>query len=229
MHRRAGNDVLGDEETGAPCKSPEVHGGTSRRTLLRQLTNEQLVAAMRADDGAAWAEFEQRFRPLLHGYARRTGIPTAEWSVCVDDVLEDEMLRLTGAGVATPQHLEAYLVRAVRHKHMRLIRSAKRRERRYDLAIDGEGEPVVRSLTSAAALRESEGPIYESGREEDATSRLAALLCAELTPEEELLLSWVAEQVPRRQIAAWTGVGYEAACKRIQRLTLRLRQGARER
>jgi hypothetical protein len=50
------------------------------------------------------------------------------------------------------------------------------------------------------------------------------LLSAELSTEELQLLIWVAEQIPRRDIAGWLGISYDAAKKRIARLSFRVRQ-----
>jgi DNA-binding CsgD family transcriptional regulator len=55
----------------------------------------------------------------------------------------------------------------------------------------------------------------------------AAALAARLTDAERQLLVWVAEEVPRRQIAEWLGENYEAVRKRVQRLARRLQGEAR--
>ena len=56
--------------------------------------------------------------------------------------------------------------------------------------------------------------------------QLAAALRAATTTDEQLLLTWVAERVPHRTIAAWLGVTYDAAAKRVWRLCRRLRAAA---
>jgi hypothetical protein len=86
-------------------------------------------------------------------------------------------------------------------------------------------EQVVRGLCSEDALRASAGPAAdESERASHALHRLAVLLGAALSAEEKEMLGWVGAGVPRRQIAEWLGMGYDAARKRIYRLSRRLQQ-----
>jgi hypothetical protein len=56
--------------------------------------------------------------------------------------------------------------------------------------------------------------------------RLARELIRELSHDEQRLLAWMAESVPYRQIAEWTGASYDATAKRIQRLLKRVRAAA---
>lgn len=56
-----------------------------------------------------------------------------------------------------------------------------------------------------------------------AIAMLARRIDAALDDDERRLLVWVTEDVPRRQIAEWTGGRYEATRKRVQRLVARLR------
>lgn len=216
-----------------------------RRRAARALGDAALVAALAAGDAAAWAEFDARFRPLLEAYARRVRVPPALWPQCVDELLEDEAMRFAD-GAPAPERLGSYLVRASYHRLLRARRAAVRRERRYGAGSADVGagampgaERVVLSVCSAAALRASDGPrgsdgapaAWDDGGAEgsDASAvlaRAAAALAARLTDAERQLLVWVAEQVPRRQIAEWVGDGYEATRKRIQRLTRRLQADA---
>jgi len=229
---------------------PDAGSPAARRRAARALGDAALVLALAAGDAAAWAEFDARFRPLLVAYARRVRIPPALWPQCVDEVLEDEAMRFAD-GAPPPERLGAYLVRASYHRLLRARRAAVRRERRYGAGSADAGagaapgaERVVLSVCSAAARRASDGPRATDGAPaawDDADSeasaasdsvaaavlaRAAAALAARLTDAERQLLVWVAEQVPRRQIAEWVGDGYEATRKRIQRLTRRLQADA---
>lgn len=231
---------------------PSPGSPAARRRAARALGDAALVAALATGDVATWGEFDARFRPLLEAYARRVHIPAALWPQCVDEVLADEAMRLAD-GAPVPAHLGPYLVRASYHALLRARRAAARRERRYGAAsLDapddapsfggpGGAERVVLALCSAAARRASHGPRAADGAPaawdapddvgSDGASRVvaaaAAALAARLTDAERQLLVWVAEEVPRRQIAEWLGDGYEAVRKRVQRLARRLQGEAR--
>lgn len=180
---------------------------------------------MRDGNEMAWGEFVDRFRPLLERFARRTGIPPSEWDTCIMDVLGDTALKLTARKLALPASLGTYLVRAVRNRHVELQRAAVRRERYYVSASDANtAEHVVVSLCSESTLRASKGVDGIEIRPSRALTRLAAILRGELSEDDILLLSWRSAGVPYRQIAQWLGITYEAAAKRVTRLSQRLRQ-----
>jgi DNA-binding CsgD family transcriptional regulator len=225
----------------ADDEAPGAHAPGARRHAARALGDAALATALTTGDLVAWAEFDARFRPLLEAYARRVRIPAEWWPQCVDEVLEDEAMRLADGG-RVPDRMAAYLVRAAYHRFLKAKRAAVRRERRYGAGapVGGEVERVVLSVCSAAARRASDGPRAADGApsawdDADAVdasdasallARAATTLAARLTDAERQLLVWVAEQVPRRQIAEWLGDGYEATRKRIQRLTRRLQADA---
>jgi hypothetical protein len=213
------------------AERPSVRGARdagARR--VRALSDELLVQAMREGDELAWGEFDDRFRPLLEDFARRTGIPRWEWSSCVTEVLDDEALKFAARRNALPRNLGAYLVRAVHNRRLRLKRAALVRDRHYADASDAGvvAERVVVALCSESALRASAGPeIATPAPVSSGLARLATILEAELSEEELLLLTWRSAGVPLRQIAAWLAIGYDAAAKRTMRLCHRLRAVAR--
>jgi DNA-directed RNA polymerase specialized sigma24 family protein len=216
-HQADGNTTGGVGKTTSSDRSTAV-----RR--LRSLSDAALVDAMREGDHVAWGEFADRFRPLLEHFARRTRIPPWEWSACVTEVLDDAALKIVGRRVKLPSSLGGYLVRAVRNRHLELQRSAARRDRYYSSASNADGaERVVMSLCSEGTMRASEGPMAGDAATSGALARLAAILRAELTEDEVLLLAWRSAGVPHRQVAAWLGISYDAAAKRIARLSQRLR------
>jgi DNA-directed RNA polymerase specialized sigma24 family protein len=180
---------------------------------------------MRSGDEMAWGEFVDRFQPLLEHFARRIGIPEWEWGACVTEVLDDEALRLTARTRALPATLGAYLVRAARNRYLRVKRAASRRHQHYTSASDPQrAEPVILSLCSENALRSSAGPaLGDAVTTSGALARLAAILRAELSEDDLLLLTWRSAGVPHRQIAAWLGITYDAAAKRVARLSQQLR------
>ena len=195
-------------------------------TRFHALADAALIAAMRDGTADAWFEFDARFRPLLEHYARRIGIPRWDASVCITEVLDDEALALVDGTRGMPQHLSAYLVRALRNRFLDLKRAADRRRRRHATAASAiaEHEGVIVGLVSEHARRSSEPPrVAEECTPEHGMARLGILLAARLTPDERQMLAWVAESVPQRTIAEWLGISREAAKKRISRLCRRLR------
>lgn len=215
-HQTDDNSAGGDE-------GPSRSGRSAAVRRLRALSDAALVDAMRGGDELAWGEFVDRFRPLLERFARRTGIPTCEWDACITDVLGDVALKLTTRRLAFPASLGTYLVRAARNRHLELVRAAARRDRYYVSASGGDvAERVVVSLCSEGTLRASEGPAGDAAAS-GALARLAAILRAELSEDEVILLTWRSAGVPHRQVAGWLGITYEAAAKRVARLSQRLR------
>jgi DNA-directed RNA polymerase specialized sigma24 family protein len=184
---------------------------------------------MRASVPEAWTEFDARFRPLLERYAARIGIPRWEWSCCITEVLDDEALRLIERSRQMPQQMSAYLIRAVRNRHLALKRAAMRRDHRYaGAAAEASPDGVLGSLVSEHTRRACEPPrVSEEGQATPSgATQLAELLSARLSEEERQMLAWVAEGVPQRMIANWLGINREAAKKRIARLCHRLRAAA---
>src|SRR5436309_389084 len=95
-----------------------------------------LIEHMRGGDYRACGEFVLRYRPILEAFARKAKIPPCDWPICVVEVLEDEVLRLSAPGVQAPVNVGAYLVRAVHHRYLRLKRAAMGRDRRYAAASE---------------------------------------------------------------------------------------------
>jgi len=200
-------------------------------SAMRSLTDTELVEAMRQYGPAAWSEFHARFRPILEHYAERSGIPESEWSVCVGEVLGEEAVRLT-TRTSTPPRLTGYLIRAVRHRWLRMRRESETRHRLYRYAAnDLESQrPVVRTAVSEASRRAANDPSADHALSASASSALRhwiALLRRELTDEETQLLLWASELVPRPLIAEWLGINYHAARKRVTRAMERARSLAR--
>jgi DNA-directed RNA polymerase specialized sigma24 family protein len=199
---------------------------------VRALTDAALVDAMRAGVPEAWVEFDARFRPLLERFALRVGIPRWDWSVCITEVLDDEALRLVERAAELPQHLTAYLVRAVRSRFLEQKRAAMRRNHRYASAAsaDSTTDGAVGAVVSEHARRACDPPRVAEERigASGALTHFARALGAHLSKEEQQMLAWVAEGVPRRVIAEWLGISREAAKKRIARLCSRLRAVAAE-
>lgn len=231
-----------------PASRYAVHGAQTvrnrrARERLAALDDRSLVVAMASDDAYAWSEFFRRFRPMLTAYARRVrvtaGLTDADvQNALVDELLASEAVRLTGDNAPLIATLAPYLQRAARNRLYNLRRAAARRLKRYGEASDvaPDGERVVGALCSEYLLRLAAGPTTRVVREApalDATVldaapvlHLAAALRAATTTDEQLMLAWVAHRVPHRTIAAWLGVSYDVATKRLWRLCRRLRAAA---
>jgi hypothetical protein len=220
---RRGTRGADDGQSAHTARSP-----AARR--VKALSNEALVQAMRDGDELAWGEFDDRFRPLLESFARRTGVPRWEWDACITDVLDDEALKFVSRSAPLPTNLGAYLVRAVHNRRLRLRRAALLREQYHTAASDAVGiaERVVVALCSESSVRASAGPeVAVSPMVSAGLARLARILQAELSRDELLLLTWRGAGVPLRQVSTWLGISYDAAAKRTLRLCHRLRGVAR--
>jgi DNA-directed RNA polymerase specialized sigma24 family protein len=219
-------------EDGRRVRHSGLRAETTGITRCRALSDTALIVAMRDGTPEAWFEFDARFRPLLEHYARRIGIPRWDASVCITEVLDDEALVLVDGSRGVPQHLSAYLVRALRNRFLQLKRSAERRRRHHVSAAKSaaEREGVLIELVSEYARRAGEPPriAEESTTGVGAIARFARLLDARLTGTERQMLAWVGESVPHRVIAEWLGITRDAAKKRIARLCRRLRAATDE-
>jgi DNA-directed RNA polymerase specialized sigma24 family protein len=191
---------------------------------LRALSDAALIEAMRSGDELAWGEFVDRFRPLLEHFAQRTGIPRWERSTCITEVLDDTALKLATQRLTLPASLGAYLVRALRNMYLQQQRAAARRAHYYSKATDaGDTECIVTSLCSESTMRASLGPGDDVSATSHGLARLASVLRAELSDDDLLLLTWRSAGVPHRQVADWLGITYDAAAKRVARVSQRVR------
>jgi DNA-directed RNA polymerase specialized sigma24 family protein len=205
------------------------HSPNVRR--VRALGDHALVDAMRAGDDWAFGEFLARFRPVMLAYAEHR-VPDALIAECVDDVLEDAAIDLADPRSTVPTQLRAYLIGAVRRRHLALHRSGTRRRRWYEEAArsalctnDGR-EGVVPSVCAESTIAASRGPDALESGELSAVQELALAMDHELDDETRRILAWIGQSVPHRQIAAWLGRNYEATTKQIWRLCRRLERAA---
>jgi DNA-directed RNA polymerase specialized sigma24 family protein len=196
------------------------------------LGDRALIDAMRDEDEWAFGEFLARFRPALIAYAQGR-MPDALFAECVDDVLEDTAMELADPRAAVPTRLRAYLIGAVRRRHLAVCRSGARRRRWYEEAAraalctsDGR-EAVVSSLCAESTIAASRGVGEDETMDEPtAIRRLAMAMEHELDDETRRILAWLGHSVPHRQIAAWLGKSYESTTKQIWRLCRRLERAA---
>jgi DNA-directed RNA polymerase specialized sigma24 family protein len=197
---------------------------------VRALGDRALIDAMRDGDDWAFGEFLARFRPAMLAYAQHR-ITDELIPECVDDVLEDAAIELADPRAAVPLQLRAYLVGAVRRRHLALHRSGARRRRWYEEAAratlctsDGR-EAAISSVCAESTITASRGVAMEP-EEPTAVQRLALAMERELDDETRRILAWLGHSVPHRQIALWLGRSYEATTKHIWRLCRRLERAA---
>jgi DNA-directed RNA polymerase specialized sigma24 family protein len=198
------------------------------------LGDHALIDAMRGGDDWAFGEFLARFRPVLLAYAEGR-IPDALFPECVDEVLEDMAIELADPRAVVPTQLRAYLVGAVRRRHLALHRSGTRRRRWYEEAARGglsttDGrEGVVPSVCAESTLAASRGidaMDAVEGTGPTALQQLAHAMEHELDDESRQILVWLGQSVPHREIAGWLGKSYDATTKQIWRLCRRLGRAA---
>jgi len=185
---------------------------------------------MRQGHDLAIMAFAERFRPLLVRQARRlSSLDPDDQADVVMVVVERSAATLCRNDLTIPRSLAAYLVGALRNELISLHRIMERRRLAHEHAADdnGLGQEVVLSTCSESAIRDACGPLSEPLALPAAIARLAAVLAADLTDEERLLLLWERDRVPKPLIARWIGASYEATKQRIRRLRLRLWDTAR--
>ena len=189
-------------------------------------SDRALVLRMRAGEEQAFREFFLRFEPLVLHLARRAGVQPALCREAADDGLGRIALYLARPTSVTPERLAAYVAAAFLGPLRDSQRAESRRERLTLIAAGGiadSPEAAVASTCSEASLRASAGPAAEETSRSPAVAGLIAELDALTTVEERRLLGFLAERVPQRLIAEWTGVSHDAMRKRILRLRVRLR------
>jgi len=207
----------------------------SERGRWREMSDAELVCAMRQGSYEALREFYVRFEPLLARYAARAGVLSDSWEEDAHDVLGGVVLSLVERGPRarageSVRDIHAYIQRAFRNHFLDARRSVARREQRDTRATSHAaetGERMALASCSESSVRASAGePGEASPGPSPAIARLAATLDAELSPDERQMLTWVSNAVPMREIAGWLGIGYTAAKVRLSRTRSRLRERA---
>ena len=183
-----------------------------------------LVAALRCEDEGALREFYLRFRPMLLRAAGRLEVDPGDRGALVDDCLTDVAVHLITSSAPPPRSLPAYLARSLRNRLLNGARGRARAERHDERGRHAEpseadlaGSSEYARRTSGVAGATPLSPVLE---------RLADALVRDLSPDERLLTVWMSHGAPPRDIAAWLGIAYKAAAKRIERLRERLQLAA---
>jgi RNA polymerase sigma factor (sigma-70 family) len=217
------------------ARGRRAEGTLSERGRWREMSDAELVRAMRAGSYEALREFYLRFEPLLARYAARAGVLSGNWEEDAHDVLGAVVLSLIERGPRAREResvrdIHAYLQRAFRNHFLDARRSSARREQRDSRATSSAeetGERMALASCSESSVRASGGAsTADSIGPSPAIARLSAVLDAELSLEERQMLTWVSNAVPMREIAKWLGIGYSAAKVRLFRTRSRLRERA---
>lgn len=183
-----------------------------------------LVAALRCQDEGALREFYLRFRPIVARAAVRLGVDPGDRDTLVDDCLADVAVHLITSSAPPPRSLPAYLARSLRNRVLNDARAQARariREPQRPPADPTEAELAGSSEYARRASGSADGVPLSPALE-----CLAAALERDLTEDERLLAVWMSHCAPQRDIAAWLGIAYKAAAKRVERLRERLQAAA---
>jgi RNA polymerase sigma factor (sigma-70 family) len=217
------------------ARGRRAEGTLSERSQWREMSDPELVLAMRKGSYEALREFYLRFEPLLARYAARAGVLSDRWEEDAHDVLGAVVLSLVERGTRAREResvrdIHGYIQRAFRNHFLDARRAIARRERRDARATSSAeetGERMALASCSEGSVRASSGAASgDAVGPSPAIARLAAVLDAELSPDERQMLTWVSNAVPMREIARWLGIGYSAAKVRLSRTRSRLRERA---
>lgn len=165
------------------------------------------------------------FRPLLLEEARRLRVQPALRREIVDECLDDIAMRLLDYTTPIPRSLAPYLVKAFRYYRLKRLQAESRRYAREQHGAGPETLGLAALGTvSEASVRDSAGPLADHALPSQGVERLGTMVEEGLTPEEEMIMSWVSQNVSQSDTADWLGVTPGAVRTRVWRLRLRLKE-----
>jgi hypothetical protein len=176
----------------------------------RELSDSDLIFAMRQNAPFAFIEFIDRFRHIAWNEARGLGVDAAIRKGWTEEVLHDCALTLTRAGSKTPDNVAGYIIIAVRRRCFE--------DRRKLMSEDG--------LLQAYAEEMNTVQNGEPSRMPEPLMKLAENLAAQLGEDDEALLEWKRRKLGNTQVAQWLGINRDTAAHRTLRLTARLQKAA---
>jgi DNA-directed RNA polymerase specialized sigma24 family protein len=207
------------EDAGVNDPAPEADKADAA-DLVATEDRAAFVAVEQREQGAVLA-FVRRFHPVVLGVARRLGIPPAQRDEFTADVLSDIAQRLA-LGDVRPESARrrsprrttvvssprAYLAGCARRRYAEEHRQ-RALARGHEEELAREGRPhhdgAVAAMCSEAALRESEGPLWEYSAPTPAIQRLAVALRAALADEQEGMLDMLSYGASYREIGTTLG------------------------
>ena len=185
-----------------------------------------LAGRMRLGDPAAFAQFIERYRPVMCEMAMRYGGTRDFGESIVLDVLHDVAEAIRAHRVPRDVRLGAYLVGALR-RHILGLREKERRHAMLDgelaIPLDGAGEAAIPGTVSEYTLGATRPPDFDvdvdvDGAHDEIVRRYHAFVRSIVSADEWMLLGWKGERVPGREMAAWTGTSHGALRVRLHRL-----------
>jgi DNA-directed RNA polymerase specialized sigma24 family protein len=200
------------------------HSGLRLRSS-RYPTQQSLVAAIAQGDESAILQLFTLYAPMLREEARRLNVAGGDRDHLVCTVLDDVVMRFVESPI-TPPALTTYVVNAlhnrVRTQHRNSVRERATDEKAY-ATYGGSSEAVVAECHSEYGIRTS----TDSGDTFDciaspALNDLAALLVAQLSLEDHILVVGVDRNIPLRDLARELGITHGAARVRLSRLRQRI-------
>lgn len=193
-----------------------------------------LLDGMRRRADAAFAEFLARFHAMLIAIARRRGLTRSEAETVAVEFLDAAALRLAATPTRIPNSLTAYLLVSFQQRLRLDWRTARRRDlldRKIATEIGRGTQSAIAETCSQYVVRLTSGDGGESDDEEldprERTSlrkRLALAIDECLDDDERVLLGYLADRMPQREIAEIFGIKHGSVRMRIQRLRARLVQ-----
>lgn len=185
-----------------------------------------LIGRMRLGEPAAFAEFIERYRPVMREMAMRYGGIRDFGESIVLDVLHDVAEAIRAHRVPRDVRLGAYLVGALR-RHILGLREEDRRHAMLDgelaIPLDGAGEAAIPGTVSAYTLGATQPPDVDvdvdiDGAHDEIVRRYHDFVRSIVSADEWKLLGWKSERVSGREMAVWTGASHGALRVRLHRL-----------
>ena len=190
-----------------------------------------LMGRLRLGDPAAFAEYIERYAPIMRETAMRCGGTREFGETIVADVLHDVAVAIRAHRVPRDALLGPYLIGALR-RHVLSLREERERhaaaERGLVTALEGEGERAIPDTISAHTLRATRSLDAEvGGADDEMVRRFHDFVRSIVTDEEWMLLGWKSERVFGRDIATWLGRPHSTVRSQLLRLVGRIATASR--
>ncbi len=207
------------------------------RERWREADDAALLAGMRRGVQAAVAEFVDRFSPMLVGIARRRGLRSGDINTAVVDFLDTAAMRLADMTERIPHSLTAHLIVSFRRRLNFEWRTARRRELRESMMATEIARGTQRAIAESCSeymVRLASGADGDGadsdpdpGDGQILREQLALAIDKAIGDDDRLLLGYLADRMPQREIAQIFGITHGNARIRILRLRERLVRIAR--
>lgn len=229
---------LGQSVATEPAVAAAAESGQSTVVRYGTTTSDAaLVQGVRIGESGAYLEFFHRFAPLLRRDARRYGHHGDAREELVQDWLTDGALRVADYTRPVPQALAAYLVVGFRRRLHRLRQTTDREDACAHAVMTERADSTLSDRPAACDELQPPSCLNERWRTQVGSSTgvasssdagpdtrwLANQLLARLSAADRMLLQWLGERVPQREIGQWLGITHGAARVRATRLRARLR------